>query len=180
MFGPVVISSPGDFPLTYKKGFKIKTGHRNLVALSAVRVDADKSMRSLDPNEERKCLFDDETKLLKFHKRYSQANCFLECSLSNAQDQTRIVNNDNKSCTPWYFPMNGGKDSVICDPWEALTISQSMQNILLGETCKKCLPGRAILKAFLGLNFRTRNTNFTIPYQNLLLLQTKYQKHKCL
>jgi len=87
---------PGDFPLTFQKGFKIKSGHRNLVALSAIRIDADDSIRSIDPVE-RNCLFEDETSSLVFHKRYSQANCFLECSLFNAQEKLKEVNNQNHS-----------------------------------------------------------------------------------
>jgi hypothetical protein len=43
----VVVSSAGDFPLTFQKGFKIKAGHRSLVALSAIKVDGDASLRSL-------------------------------------------------------------------------------------------------------------------------------------
>ena len=92
----VVISSPGDFPLTFQKGFKIKSGHRNLVALSAVRVDADDTLRSINPAD-RNCLFDDETSSIVFHQRYSQANCFLECSLLHAQEKLKEVTNLNHS-----------------------------------------------------------------------------------
>ncbi len=92
----IVISSPGDFPLTFQKGFKIKSGHRNLVALSAIRIDADDTLRDIDPID-RGCLFGDETSSLVFHKRYSQANCFLECSLSVAQEKLKEVNNQNNS-----------------------------------------------------------------------------------
>jgi hypothetical protein len=112
------------------------------VALSAVRVDADESLRSLDPKSERNCLFEDEVKSLKFHKRYSQANCFLECSLKNAQDQLRKLN--NQSCTPWYFPISS-ENSVICDPWDANNILQWMQ--ISNQKCPQCLSGKTILEA---------------------------------
>jgi hypothetical protein len=109
------------------------------VALSAIRVDADNSLRSLDPENVRKCYFEDETSSLKFHKRYSQANCFLECSLENAQSQLSKYN--YRKCTPWYFP-NNFKESVICDPWGAMLISKGMQD--LKYKCKKCFPGEAL------------------------------------
>ena len=123
------------------------------MALSAVRVDADESLRSLDPYShqnisERNCFFEDETSSLKFHKRYSQANCFLECYLSNAQSQLKIVNKTYKSCTPWYFPFSSINNSVICDPWEAKNISQWIQVQSAGPGCSRCLPGEAILNAF--------------------------------
>ena len=127
------------------------------MALSAVRVDADESLRSLNPYSipypERNCLFEDETKLLRFHKRYSQANCFLECSLIHAQKELKRAKNVNHSCTPWYFPMDDGKDSLLCDPWEAMNISQWMQVQIIGELCGNCSEGLAILKAFFVLIF---------------------------
>jgi hypothetical protein len=52
---------------------------------------------------------------MKLHKNYSQANCFLECSLFYAQES--LVNKSKISasnetqvtaCTPWYFPFLDG------------------------------------------------------------------------
>ena len=93
----VVISSPGDFPLTFKKGFKIQSGYRNMVALSAIRVDDYDTLRSLTPKD-RHCYYEDETtSLVKFHKNYSQANCILECTLSNAKMKLNVTNKSNKT-----------------------------------------------------------------------------------
>jgi hypothetical protein len=94
----VVISSSGDFPLALQKGFKIQAGHRNLVALSAIRVEDYSSLQDLDPAD-RKCRYEHETEplQLKFHKHYSQANCFLECSLYNAQNKLAKANGANET-----------------------------------------------------------------------------------
>lgn len=43
-----------------------------------------KLIPDLDP-QARNCLFDDETSDLIIHKKYTQSNCFFECSLAYAQ-----------------------------------------------------------------------------------------------
>ena len=83
-------------------------GHRNKVALSAIKLGADENLRRLKP-EDRKCLFPDENKKMKLHQKYSQANCFLECSLFFAQEL--LVNKSKTNvtpCTPWFFPFLDG------------------------------------------------------------------------
>jgi len=80
----VFVMDPGSFPLSNLKGFEVKSGHNKLVAVSAVKIDADDDLRGLDPDT-RKCLFPDETDHVKLHKAYNQANCYLECSLFYAQ-----------------------------------------------------------------------------------------------
>ena len=59
-----LITEPGNFPLANLRGFEVKPGHNNLVALSAVKIDADDDLKYLKP-ETRKCLFPDETTNLK-------------------------------------------------------------------------------------------------------------------
>jgi hypothetical protein len=53
--------------------------------VSAVKVNGDESIRAIDPFK-RNCIFPDETENIQLFKEYSQANCFFECSLHNAQN----------------------------------------------------------------------------------------------
>ena len=55
-----LITEPGNFPLTNLRGFKVKPGHNNLVALSAIKIDADEDLKGLN-RETRNCLFPNET-----------------------------------------------------------------------------------------------------------------------
>ncbi len=48
-------------------------------------MDGDESIRAIDPFK-RNCIFPDETENIQLFKEYSQANCFFECSLRNAQN----------------------------------------------------------------------------------------------
>ena len=84
-----------DFPLTSQRGFEIKPGHTNMVALTALKIDANENIRVLKL-EDRKCRFSNENNIMKLHKQYSQANCLFECSLFHAQ-------NKSGSCTPWFL-----------------------------------------------------------------------------
>ena len=52
-----LIDRIGSYPLMLQNGFQIKIGHNNMIALSATQIDADESLRSIDPNK-RNCLFD--------------------------------------------------------------------------------------------------------------------------
>ena len=105
-----LITEPGSFPLTNQRGFEIRPGHSNLVAVSAIIVDADDDLRTLKP-EVRKCLYPDELGDLTLFKSYSQSNCFLECSLKFVQSDGS--QNSNLSCTPWFFPFNSRKKVKI-------------------------------------------------------------------
>jgi hypothetical protein len=127
-----LITEPGSFPFTNLKGFEVKPGHNNLVALSAIKIDADDDLRGLN-RETRKCLFPDETDVLKLFKTYKQSNCFLECSLNFAQSQ-----NATQGCTPWYFPFVDGKFKM-CDPYQNTEIWDFMQNVPENQ-CNYCLP----------------------------------------
>ena len=127
-----LITEPGNFPLANLRGFEVKPGHNNLVALSAVKIDADDDLKYLKP-ETRKCLFPDETTNLKLFKSYKQSNCFLECALIFAQKQT-----ETQGCTPWYFPFID-QNYTMCDPKQTFKTSELMQNVPEDE-CNYCLP----------------------------------------
>ena len=127
-----LITEPGNFPLANLRGFEVKPGHNNLVALSAIKIDADKDLRNLKP-ETRNCLFPDETDNLKLFKKYKQSNCFLECALVYAQKL-----NETEGCTPWYFPFVD-LNFKLCDPFQNLIIRRNMQNVPDAE-CNYCLP----------------------------------------
>jgi acid-sensing ion channel, other len=135
----VFVMDPGSFPLSNLKGFEVKPGHNNLVAVSAQKIDADDDLRGLKPAT-RKCLFPDETDHVKLHKSYSQANCYLECSLIFAQNKLAQEQNMSQGCTPWYFPFTD--DSYrMCDPFETSQILDRMQNDVPSDECNYCLPG---------------------------------------
>jgi hypothetical protein len=130
-----LISEPGRFPLTNVKGFEIKPGHINLVAISAVQIHADDNLQKLNPDA-RQCLYQDEIGNLTLFKNYSQSNCILECSVKYAQKE--FATTSNLSCTFWFFPFANGS-STICDPFQSLEVSKLLQNVPNDE-CNYCLP----------------------------------------
>ena len=117
--------------------FQVMPGHANLVALSAVKLKAENDLRRLLPKD-RNCLFPDENKEMKFHRNYSQTNCFFECSLIFAQDKLRIEKNTTM-CTPWYFPFND-ENFRICDPWETEYLITIIELRVPKSECDRCLP----------------------------------------
>ena len=133
-----LITDPGSFPLTDMRGFEVRPGHNNMVAVSAVQIGADDDLRDLDP-ETRGCIFPDETDKIVLHKSYKQANCFLECTLIFAQARLKEEQNLTSGCTPWYFPFvdEGFK---MCDPWQTVRINDIMENDVPSDTCNYCLP----------------------------------------
>ena len=133
-----LVTDPGSFPLSNLKGFEVKPGHNNLVAVTAVQVDADDDLRDLKP-ETRKCLFPDETANLKLFKTYSQANCFLECNLKFAQRKQQLEQNLTYGCTPWYFPFSDD-NFQMCDPYQTVEVWRKMQNDVPTDECDFCLP----------------------------------------
>jgi hypothetical protein len=107
----------------------LTTGHHNIIALTASRVDADDSMRQLEKTE-RNCIFNDESSFLRLFKSYTYTNCLFECSLIKAEEKYK--------CIPWYFPIYY-EPTKICNPWEAQKFFEDMNNIK-GENCPMCLP----------------------------------------
>ena len=112
------VAAGNSFPLTTKKGFSIRAGYENRVAIRAVDIQTDPQIaNSIDPSK-RNCLFDNEV-ALKVHRNYTQANCKLECAIAYAQNVTKI------QCTPWYFPTSD-VPVRMCNPWESVTFEKLM------------------------------------------------------
>ena len=131
------VSGSTDFPLMHLNEFKVTPGHTNMVALSASKLEADDSIRSIQPLQ-RNCYFDDETEQVRLHKKYSQSNCLLECSLAFAQ---RLFAEKNQviACTPWFFPFENGNHRM-CDPWEKSEIMAIIKDEIPDDVCLQCLP----------------------------------------
>ncbi len=128
------ISTNQSYPKVFQKGFLIRPGHINLVALSATKVEASSDIRSIEPSR-RRCFFSDETSNLKIYKKYSQSNCYLECALQNARNE---VFKKNISCTPWYYPTYE-QTPKICNPWENIDFYRAIMNTS-EAACQHCLP----------------------------------------
>jgi len=101
-----LILAKNNFPLVQQKGFSIEPGKKNSISLDAIKINADADIRSIEPKK-RRCLFKDESSGLTLFKNYSQANCFLECSLTHAQKKVAKSSADQfngkypSKCTPW-------------------------------------------------------------------------------
>ena len=132
-----VITSRGSYPLTNREGFQIIPGHSNQIGLSATKISADLDIMSIDPVM-RNCLFPDENGSMKIHKKYSQSNCLLECSLFYAQKVLSESKNMSTPCLPWYFPTYE-EIGTICDPWEAAEFDTYFNNVPDTE-CLNCSP----------------------------------------
>ena len=133
-----LITNPGSYLLTDLKGFQVRPGQNNMVAVSAVMIDADDDLRGINP-EDRNCIFSDETAFIQLHKSYSQENCLFECSLFYAQTLVQKEENLTNVCTPWYFPFQDN-NYVICNPFQNFRISEIMQNEVPMGQCSYCLP----------------------------------------
>ena len=134
-----LVHNRGSFPLVAKSGFQIRPGSNNMVALSAVMVNASENIRSIEP-ERRNCRFPDEIQGLRIHRRYTQSNCQLECSLFHAQKTLFMEEVGSKPCSPWYFPFED-LTSIICDPWKAKRFLYIMMSNDVGKSnCDHCLP----------------------------------------
>ena len=130
-----LITDSWSFPLSDLRGFHIETGHSNLVAISAVKIDADDDLKDLNPAT-RKCLYPDEIGNMKLFKSYSQANCFLECNLDFAQKE--LANEGSQICSPWFFPFLN-ENFKMCDPFQTGVVWDKIQNVP-SEECIHCLP----------------------------------------
>merc|ERR1719350_2591913 len=97
-----IVNSRSQFPSLFEKGFVVRPGHENLVAMGAVSTVADENIRDI-PAKTRDCFFQDEYKL-ELHRLYSQSGCTFECKLAVGREETG-------GCTPWYYPSS---DTNIC------------------------------------------------------------------
>ena len=132
-----MVLAPGDFPLTSLNEIEVKPGHNNMIAMTAVKIKSEPSIRSIAP-EKRKCYFQDEIYTVRIHQKYSQVNCLFECSLRYAQDHFKAKNSVT-SCTPWVFPFLD-KNHQMCDPWEKAKIFAAIENEVPQDACQYCLP----------------------------------------
>lgn len=127
------VAAGDSFPLTTKKGFSLRPGHENRVAIHAVDIESDLDTESIS-SEKRNCHFHNEIQL-KMHVNYTQANCKLECALAYAQNVSGIA------CTPWYFPTLTDQQSLqMCNPWQAVTFDRLMFHEIPDKQCNHCLP----------------------------------------
>ena len=65
------VSAGDSFPLTTKKGFSIRAGFENRVAIRAVDIETDPQTKSSIESEKRNCFFYDEYQL-DMHDNYTQ------------------------------------------------------------------------------------------------------------
>jgi hypothetical protein len=133
-----LIAPRSDFPLTFQKGFEVKPGHKNLIALTATKITASEDIRGIEPIR-RNCRFADEAEELKLHKHYSQANCYLECALEYSQKKLKADLNDTHTCTPWFFPFTDA-GHIMCDPWQQAKLIKIMEHDIPTTQCSYCLP----------------------------------------
>ena len=130
---------------TVLKGFVVRPGHENLVAMTAVNTIADEAIRDVLP-EKRNCYFQDEYKL-DMYQLYSQSGCIFECKMRIGQSKTE------GGCTPWFYPTRGElspvdyqnkltyitnivSDSNMCDPWQTQVFLSAVMDGGSGEKKK--------------------------------------------
>ena len=132
----VVVDEQQNFPFTARNGIILKSGLENEVTISLTRFDADKKIKEKVSSQKRKCYFPDEYPM-KIHHNYSYANCLFECKLKFAQ--LKMVEQNKKSCVPWFFPSQDEFLLNICDPWETKNFQSIFKNVN-DEECTHCLP----------------------------------------
>ena len=131
-----VIDGGEKYPLTAKNGFLIRPGKENYVALSALRIEADKKIEKINPKK-RQCYFPNEY-TLEMHNTYSKSNCILECNINYARKMLKKPE-EEFGCAPWFYPANDEQYSKVCDPWETKEFQVHMTNVPDHE-CTRCLP----------------------------------------
>ena len=132
-----VVTDSGSYPLTLQEGFPLKPGHFNMIGLSATKISADVSIKTLAALT-RNCLFKEENDQMKIHNEYSLSNCQLECSIFYAQEQIQKSRGQKIPCTPWYLP-TPESSRTVCDPWEAAEFEKYFSNVP-AINCSFCLP----------------------------------------
>ena len=130
-----VVDNKNDYPITEINGFLIRPGMENHVAISALEIMGEESIKSIDAKD-RDCYFPDENSL-EMHQKYSQSNCILECNLNFALDMMKLEN--ETLCIPWFYPIPDNKVSQFCDPWDTV-IFQDFMSSTPEEECLSCLP----------------------------------------
>ena len=133
-----LITNPGSYPLTDLKEFQVMPVQNNMVALSAVMIDADDDLHNINPGD-RECTFTDETEYIMLFKTYSQENCIFECPLFFAQKKFKKEDGLNFPCIPWYLSFLDN-NYTICNQFQNFRISEIMQNEVPIDQCSYCLP----------------------------------------
>ena len=87
------IGEPAQFPMMRDKSIHLQPGREHFVDLSATVVSTN-GIRDISP-EARGCFFKDEGDL-EFYKRYTFANCRMECLIKEAEEK--------HNCIPWFLP----------------------------------------------------------------------------
>jgi len=123
-----IVNSRSMFPSLFEKGFVVRPGHENLVAMGAISTKADPDIIGIRP-EKRNCYFRHEHRLA-MHKLYSQSGCTFECKLAVGREMTG-------GCTPWYYP---SLDTNICDPWQTKIFLEAIFGGVTADKCSHCLP----------------------------------------
>jgi amiloride-sensitive sodium channel len=155
-----LVSPSGSFPFTIQEGFEIRPGHKNIIALTGSKIDADESLKDLSIDQ-RKCLFSDENSDMIIHKNYTQSNCLFECALIFARNKVKDTNKVSYACTPWYFP-SAESEITVCDPWESAQFFEFMFNGIPDDTCSYCLPDCSTTiyeTSFTAIPFRRCDSN---------------------
>ena len=116
---------------------KLKSGHNNIVTISASVISSDETLRPMDLAS-RNCLYKDETSGTTLYKNYTQSNCYFECFLKTAQKLTMKKFNSTRVCVPWFFPTLE-LSPKICNPWEGAYFLKEMSSVST-VTCTHCLP----------------------------------------
>ena len=151
-----VVDGREKFPLVSLAKHTTRAGFVNNVDVNAINMQAKPEIRRYKP-ERRKCYFPDEYQL-KIHQKYSRFNCLFECKTEFASRCIRTCSdpgqvcdckdltfqkteetNGNKSCTPWFYPVDDEHHSRMCNPWNTEKFLQIIENQLPKDECKHCL-----------------------------------------
>ncbi len=130
------MDSRAGYPLTLQKSIRLRPGHENHVAVSAVSVRAEAGVKDVGV-EKRRCYFPNDTvstdncadnqitehvdcgqpsfQKLSGYTNYSLSNCLLLCDIRYAHS---VMKSDEK-CVPWYLPNLTTNETTMCDPWSA-------------------------------------------------------------
>ena len=114
----------------------MKTGHNNMVAISATLITSGDLLKSIKP-EDRNCMYENENSALRIYKNYTQSNCFFECFYNIAQEFVKKKYNSTQDCVPWFFP-TPNESPLICNPWENVDFLSTMLSVST-ENCSHCL-----------------------------------------
>ena len=129
-----LVDSPQSYPQMQHKSLIIPSGQVSEIVFRPIHIASGPGLKGAAKPEKRFCLFADEYEL-KLHKKYSQNNCKLECSIKYAQSQMNV----SDVCVPWYLPAQDSLSDRMCSPHETFVFKKLMK-ITPDDLCKHCLP----------------------------------------